>query len=421
MIKGEKVRLDIHKILYSVFKFNINLNHISIQRIINKHNKKDISLLNNVTLNSMRYNIHVSKIIKLHVNKKLKSNEKILLLSAITQIIFLDFQKYAVINCSVEIAKKLKIYHGFINAVLRKISKNKEKLKNIEISFKDLPKWFRQETKWFTKKQEVNFLKNYNKQPDLHIVFKNEKKLSNFEESLIKTSELSGFLKKKIDIKKIDTFNQGDWWVQDFSSFFPIQNILNFKKTSKVLDACAAPGGKAFQILSRNIDLVLNDKNKSKIKILRSNLERLKFQTKIFNKDFISFDFKEKYNYVIVDAPCSAIGTIRKNPEIFFKNNGPNINELIIIQEKMLEKASSLLHKKGYILYMVCSFLKKETEEQISKFLKKNNSFELCNIELIVKNTKYSKLIKNKFMFTLPDTIFDRNIDGYFAAYLQKN
>ena len=421
MIKGEKIRLDIHNILYTIFKSNKNLNTSSIEKIINKHKQEDISFLNNVILNSMRYHIHVEKIINSHIRKKLRVHEKILLLSAITQIVFLDFKEYAVINCSVEIAKKLKIYHGIVNATLKRISKNKNFLKKTKINFSDLPLWFRDETKSFSKDEKDKFIKSISQEPNLHIVFKNEEKLINSKEKVIKTSGISGFLESKTKITNINSFKNGDWWVQDFSSFFPNKNILNFKKTSKVLDACAAPGGKAFQILSRNIDLVLNDKNKSKIKILRSNLERLKFQTKIFNKDFISFDFKEKYNYVIVDAPCSAIGTIRKNPEIFFKNNGPNINELIIIQEKMLEKASSLLHKKGYILYMVCSFLKKETEEQISKFLKKNNSFELCNIELIVKNTKYSKLIKNKFMFTLPDTIFDRNIDGYFAAYLQKN
>ena len=420
MIKGEQVRLDIHKILYSIFKSNINLNHISIQKIINRHKQEDISLLNNVLLNSMRHHIHINEIIKLHVNKKLRNNEKVLLLSAITQIVFLDFREYAVINCSVEIAKKFKIYHGFINAVLKKISKNKEKLKNIEIGFKDLPKWFREETKSLSKYEKEKFLKNFNKQPNLHIVFKNEHALSNFEESLIRTSKLSGFLEKKIEIKNINSFKQGDWWVQDFSSFFPIQNIPNITKTSKILDACAAPGGKAFQILSRNIDIVLNDKNKNKIQILQSNLKRLNFDTKIFNKDFTNYDFKQKYNYIVIDAPCSAIGTIRKNPEIFFKDKGPNLEELIIIQERMLEKASLLLHKEGYILYMVCSFLKKETEEQIDKFLRKKNGFELYNFELVEENKEYFKLIKNKFMFTLPDTIFDKNIDGYFAAYLKR-
>ena len=97
MIKGEKVRFDIYKILYSVCKFNKKLNHQSIQKIINKHKLKDISLLNNVILNSMRFHLHSSKIINKYIKKKIKEKEKILLIIIITQIVFLDFKEYAVL------------------------------------------------------------------------------------------------------------------------------------------------------------------------------------------------------------------------------------------------------------------------------------------------------------------------------------
>ena len=86
----------------------------------------------------------------------------------------------------------------------------------------------------------------------------------------------------------------------------------------------------------------------------------------------------------------------------------------------MLEKASLLLNNQGLILYMVCSFLKRETEDKINSFLKSNNNFRLYNFELSNKNEEYSKLIKNNFMITLPNTIYNHNIDGFFAAYLKK-
>ena len=127
MIKGEKIRFDIHNILYSIYKFNKTLNNIDIQKRISENKNEDISFLNNVVLNSMRLHLHSCKIINKYIKKKIRVNEKILLISAITQIVFLDFKEYAVINCSVEIAKKLKIYPGLINATLKNISKNKEK------------------------------------------------------------------------------------------------------------------------------------------------------------------------------------------------------------------------------------------------------------------------------------------------------
>ncbi len=420
MIKGEKIRLDIHNILYTIFKSNKNLNTSSIEKIINKHKQEDISFLNNVILNSMRYHIHVKKIINSHIRKKLRVHEKILLLSAITQIVFLDFKEYAVINCSVEIAKKLKIYHGIVNATLKRISKNKNFLKKTKINFSDLPLWFRDETKSFSKDEKDKFIKSISQEPNLHIVFKNEEKLINSKEKVIKTSGISGFLESKTKITNINSFKNGDWWVQDFSSFFPIYNLPTEKKYKKILDTCAAPGGKAFQILSKKINITLNDINKNRIKILKSNLKRLNFHAEILNEDFTEFKFEEKFDCIIIDAPCSAIGTIRKNPEIFFKNQGPNINKLIKVQEKMLNKAKYLLNKDGLILYMACSFLKKETENQISNFLKKNNDFKLYNFKLTDQNSNYDKLIKDNFMITLPDSIIEYNIDGYFAAYLEK-
>ena len=372
------------------------------------------------TLNSMRFQFHVSKIIKKYIKKKLRIHEQILLISAITQIVFLNFKDYAVINCSVEIAKKFKIYHGLINASLKKISKNKKELKKINIEFNDLPLWFRNQTKYFTLTQKKNFLTNFKTEPNLHIVFKNPKLLSNFEEGLIKTSEISGFLLLKKDISNIKSFAEGNWWVQDFSSFFPLYNLPTKDSNKKFLDACAAPGGKSFQLLSKNFKLTLNDKSSTRINILKSNLNRLNFKTEILNKDFLNFREDIKYDCIIIDAPCSSVGTIRKNPEIFFKKNMPNFKKLNKIQNSMLNKASILLNTNGFILYMACSFLKIETEDLIDNFLHQKKDFKLYKFNLVKRNIEYSKLIKNNYMITLPNTIKELNIDGYFAAYLKK-
>ena len=420
MIEGEKIRFEIYNILYAIYKHNKTLNYQDLQKRIYRHKKKDISLLHNVTLNSMRFHLHSSKIIKKYIKKKIRDKEKILLISAITQIVFLDFKQYAVINCSVEIAKKLKIYHGLINATLKNICKDKKILKDIHIKFDDLPLWFKNKSNSLTHSEKENFLKNFNKEPSLHIVFKNAEELKNFEENLYKTSEVSGFLINRKNVKEIKSFEEGNWWVQDFCSFFPLQNLKIGVKNKKILDACAAPGGKSFQILSITHHLTLNDKSRSRIKILKENLYRLNFSAKILNKDFTKFGEKEKYDIIIIDAPCSAVGTIRKNPEIFFKSKGPNFTKLQILQEKMLNKASNILNIDGLIIYMVCSFLDDETEHQISNFLANHSDFEIFDFDLLTQNIKYSKLINNNFMKTIPDTLQNHNIDGYFAAYLKK-
>ncbi len=420
MIKGEKIRFDIHNILYSIYKFNKNLNSTSIKNLINKHSEKDISLLNNVTLNSMRYHLHTSKIINQYIKKKLQDHEKILLVSAITQIVFLDFKDYAVINCSVEIAKKLKMYHGLINASLKKIAKNKIGLKKTIIEFNDLPTWFKNQSDDFLDTNKIHFIDNFNQEPSIHIVFKSSDRLNNFEEKLIKTSPVSGFLINKKDLKKIKSFKEGDWWVQDFSSFFPIHNLPYENENKKFLDACAAPGGKTFQILSKKLNIISNDRSDSRLKILKSNLKRLNLHTEVLKKDFLLFKENKKYDFIILDAPCSSVGTIRRNPEIFFKTKSPNFKELNELQKKMLDKASLLLNKKGFILYMVCSFLKSETINQINKFLLRRDDFEIYKFTILERNKQYSKFVNKQFFITLPDTILNYKIDGYFAAYLRK-
>ena len=92
MIKGEKVRFDIHNILFSIYKFNNTLENRSIKKIIDKHKKEDVSFMFNVILNSMRLHIHSLKILKIYIKKKLRDHERNLLISAITQIVFLNFK-----------------------------------------------------------------------------------------------------------------------------------------------------------------------------------------------------------------------------------------------------------------------------------------------------------------------------------------
>ncbi len=420
MIQGERVRLDIHNILCLIYNSNKNLNSKIIKEKINKNNKKDISFLNNVALTTMRFNLHTLKIINKYTKNKLRLHERILLQSAITQIVFLNFKEYAVINCSVEIAKKLKIYPGFINATLKRISNDKEKLSKIKIDYNELPDWFKSETQILQDYEKDFFLRNLVKEPDVHIVFKDKEKLDKFEDTIIKTTDFSGFLQGKKDFQNHKSFLNGHWWVQDFSSFFPLLNLPTAYAKGTFLDACSAPGGKSFQILSKKIKIVCNDINRNRIEILKSNLKRLKFNPPILNEDFTKLSNCKKYDFIIIDSPCSAVGTVRRNPEILFRNEGPNISKLLKIQEEMLQKASEILNNDGMILYMVCSFLKSETEDQINKFLNSKKNFKIYRFKTIVENISYKKLIKNNFMKTMPDVIQNNKVDGYFAVYLKK-
>ena len=422
MKKGVKIRFVIFKILLEIYKHNASFENIfNSQSSLNNFSKRDKSLINNVCLNSMRYKFHVDKIIKKYLKKKSKKNQYILLLSSITQIVFLDFKDYAVVDSSVEIAKKINVYPGLINAVLKKICIEKIKLKQTKVFFKDFPEWFKKYAENLDIRKKIQFENNYYKTPSLHLVFKSEQALKYFREKYVASSTRSAFLTESKQIELINNYKKGDWWLQDFSSMLSLDLTLDLKNKN-IIDLCSAPGGKAFQAISQGGHVTLNDKNKKRIIILKKNLKRLNFKNHIINEDVFNLPIKKKFDFIILDSPCSAIGTIRRNPEIFYKKKGPDINALVTLQRKLLQKASLLVNKKGILLYMVCSFFYKESLEQMKYFLSKNNNFSILKFDKIERYSEINTFIDTKGYILIPPTTYKKFfIDGFFGVRFIKN
>ena len=177
MQKGLQTRLSVYLILKSLINNKSTYDKLFKSEIEkNKYSARDINFIQSVVLSSLRHNMQVKKIIDKFANKKINEDTYILLLSAITQLVFLNFKNYAVVNSSVELSKKNKIktYSGFVNGILKNIIKEKEDLKKTKIELNDLPKWFINK---ITKKNfnKISYIINsINEKPDLHLVFKNE-------------------------------------------------------------------------------------------------------------------------------------------------------------------------------------------------------------------------------------------------------
>ena len=421
MNRSTKIRYVIFQILIEIFKKNKNFNKIFDQKVSeHSFNQNEISFINNVCLNSMRRSIHSKVILNRFAKKKLKTNEFVLLCSAIAQIVYLNIKPHAVVNETVNVSKKIKVFPGFINAILKNILKNINDVKKTEIRLRDFPEWFVSEIKKTKNINTNDFIDTFYKQPDLHIVFKSEKYLKRFTEENTKSSTKSTFLKIQKKINGIENFYKGEWWVQDFSSMLPLA-INNKIKNCNILDICAAPGGKAFQILSDN-KVILNDISKKRIFKLKENLSRLDFNPEIKNLNALNFDEKIKYDIVLLDSPCSSIGTIRKHPEILFRSKKPNFIELNKLQKSLLRKSAKLVKNKGIIIYMVCSFFHSETIKIINNFLDQNKNFsiEKYNTNSNILNIK--NLISSEgYFLTMPTKYKDYYIDGFFSVQLIKN
>ena len=421
MQKGIITRLVSHKILYNLKINNANFDEI-FSFYITKYSLSlsDRKLVNNIVLNSMRHNTHINSIITKYVKKKVNINQYLLILSATTQMIFLNFKSYAVINCTVELSKNknLKVFPGFINAILKNILKDKDKIKKTQIQYNNLPNWFITHNENWQLGEKNSFLQSITKKPNLHIVFKNIQSMNKFNYENIYTSKTSLIIQNPTSINLLPRFDKGEWWVQDYASMLPLYLTSNIKN-KVVLDMCAAPGGKTFQALNYGAKLDIVEINPKRANILKKNLIRLKFNDNIKIIDALKISKVKKYDLILVDAPCSSVGTIRRNPEIFFRSSVPDFHKITSLQNKLLNKAKNILKNNGTIIYMVCSFLKLETINQIQNFLEKNPNF--YNNKFILSNNEDKLIDNNGFINIIPRKYKHFNIDGFFAARLTRN
>ena len=420
MNKSVKIRRIIFEILYEIYRNSINFEE-SFEKITKKIsiNDQDKSMVYNVVLNSLRNKFYINKILNKYLKKRTSIKIKILLLSAITQLLFLDFKDYAVTNDTVEIAKTKNLNPGLINALLKKLINDKKNINKEEIDQLDIPVWF---SKALSKinADAKKIIKDASNEPSLHLVFKSKKFLEDFKEPYVKTTETSAFVKEKKIISRIEDFNKGNWWVQDFSSMLPIFLSPEIGKKS-LLDMCAAPGGKAFQSLSLECNVTLNDISIKRIYNLKNNLKRLNFENNVLNLNSLDISEKNKFEVVILDAPCSGIATLRRNPEILYKKKPPDINYLVQKQKKLLNKAAKLLKKRGLLIYMVCSFFYEETKEIKKGFLNTNKNFSQYNFK-IKDNKELERFIDvDGDIYSFPDKFKNYMIDGFYAVKFIRN
>jgi 16S rRNA (cytosine967-C5)-methyltransferase len=420
MRKSVKVRIIIFNILNEIHQKNKNYDDSYSYLTKNlKIADQDRSMIYSIVLNSIRHKLFIDRILNNFLQKKTSLKIKTLLLCAITQILYLNFKDYAVTNDTVEIAKIKKMNPGLVNSLLKNVIKNKERINKKKFNQSSVPLWFLKSIK----KNKLNLkeiIENISDEPSLHLVFKNKKLLESFKEDHDKTTELSTFVLNKKKIKDLDGYEKGNWWVQDLSSMLPI-HLSPEIKSKKVLDMCAAPGGKAFQTINFNNDVTLNDISLKRIKKLKTNLDRLSFFNNIKNYNALDIPETEKFDVIILDSPCSGVGTLRRNPEILFKKKPPDLNFLTMIQSDLINKAGKLLNKNGLLIYMVCSFLYDETKNIKNKFLNDNKNFSHHKFNFTSDNLFKNYIDEDGDIFCIPSKFKNYMVDGFYSVKFIKN
>lgn len=308
--------------------------------------------------------------------RKTPRNVRNVLRLGVYEIVETHTPAYAVVNEYTKITpKKLK---GLVNAVLRKISTSTDK---IELSH-SLPNWlYTMLTKDLGKDMSTFLDKSKGHELSLRAVKieRNEllDELSSFVECYPMNYSPWGVLcKNGADLENY-SFKSGDFTFQDESSQL-VGISVSPKPGEKILDACGGVGTKTSHIvqIERNARVFYNDVNRAKILVAKSNFQRLAlFPEKMMSFDVLKYDTGKldgKFDKVLVDAPCTALGTLGKHPDLLLRINKKDVEKKAELQLQMLEKSWNVIKPHGELIYSVCTVTKAETDDVIFDFLSRH-------------------------------------------------
>lgn len=422
--------------------------NVSINKYLNKNiDSRDENLIRELVYGVVENQLYIDHIITKASKVKLKKihhNILEILRIGIYQIIFMDkIPESAAVNEAVNLAKKYghKGTIGYVNGLLRSIVRNKEKFMDIDVEDKiDYISIKYSHPKYMVKRWSEEFgveftekLCKANNQTPLLNIRVNTLKISknDLKHRLDKLgyhykdgsyADHSLIIENPQGIIDTQEFKNGLFIIQDESSMLVAQ-IMNPKKESMVLDACAAPGGKSTHMAQYmdNEGLILSrDIFDHKIALIEENAKRLGInilKTGIYDalkKDEALID---RLDYCLLDAPCSGFGLIRRKPEIKWNRALEDIGSLSKLQYKMLNNVKDYVKINGILVYSTCTIEKQENILLIEKFLEENPNFKLVNIEDRLLNKENIHTLKDGYIQLFPHI---HGTDGFFIAKMIK-
>ena len=222
-------------------------------------------------------------------------------------------------------------------------------------------------------------------------------------------------------VSELPGYGSGNWWVQDAAAAIPVK-LLGQLSGLDVLDLCAAPGGKTMQCAAGGANVVAVDISEPRLVRLRENLRRTGLEAKVVCADVLDWNPGRQFDVVVADAPCTATGTIRRNPDLPFvkTGSGRHVRDLEQLQVSLLRRAAALTRPGGRILYCVCSLLPSEGEAVVARAIAEPG-LELMPVDCRDFGLEPGWRASDGGIRTRPDHLPDLGgMDGFYAAVLRK-
>lgn len=415
-------------VLYKI-EFGEGYSNVTLDKELNKSDLDyvDKAFASELVYGVLTWEITIDEIIKMYSSIKIKKISPWILnilRIGIYQIAFLDkVPESAAVNESVKLAKQYghEASSKFVNAILRKIEKNEMEKLLVYMSTKPMledeiisivtshPLWLVDELlKDYDKKFVTEFLNANNMTPEITI---RSNRLVNSRDELYKLLLLRKFdcrkgnLPDSIKVKKMTDFKNKLYTVQDEAAQLACLK-LNPQVGEEVLDACSAPGGKTTylaEIMQNKGEIIAWDIHPHRVRLVEEAAQKLDISiihAMVHDATVYMPNYKERFDKILLDVPCSGIGVIRKKPDIKWTRKPEDFEELTRTQEKILDACSEYLKHGGRMVYSTCTVFKRENEEQVERFLLTHSDFKL--VEQV-------KLFPN-----VNDT------DGFFIAVLER-
>jgi 16S rRNA (cytosine967-C5)-methyltransferase len=386
----------------------------------------------------------IAKFVKMDMSKLDKNVENILR-TGVYQIMYLDrVPDSAACNEGSNLARKFSNEGTvkFVNGVLRNVSRNKdtlqfpdktrEPLRYLSITYSH-PIWIVE--KWLS---EFGFefteqLLIANNQTPHFTIRVNRLKID--KESLIKILEQEGieygdglynkealYIKGTSAIESKSSFRQGLYQIQDESSILA-GRVLDPKPGDLVMDICSAPGGKvthAAELMDNKGRIIARDIYQHKLDLIQQNCKRLGItivETEKFDAKELDRKMVGKADKVLLDAPCSGLGVLRRKPDMKLKKTADNFDELNKLQQQMLSKAAEYVKPKGVLVYSTCTINKSENIKVVEAFLKNREDFYMEDISKLLPENLESNTKTKGYVEIFPNI---HGIDGFFIARLRR-
>jgi 16S rRNA (cytosine967-C5)-methyltransferase len=437
-----KILYDINqKGAYSNIAVNKYLESSELQKI-------DKAFITELVYGTLRWRLTIDWIIgQFSTLRRNKISDWVLniLRMGIYQLVYMEkVPQSAACNESVKLSKKYghKASSGYVNAVLRNVARNRDKIvypdKNKEyIHFLSIkyshPQWM--VDKWvkafggeFTEKllagnnEAADFTVRVNTLKISRSKLIEELKREGIEAVEGKYTEEALVIKNPSSVSRLESFKKGYFQVQDESSMLAVK-VLDPQPGEFIMDVCSAPGGKASHIaqLMENRGTVLaRDIYEHKISLIESNIYRMGLnivKTEIFDATVIDCNYVMKADRVLVDAPCTGLGIIRRKPEIKWSRNMEDIKEITKLQAKILRVSSSYVKPGGVLVYSTCTINPEENEEIIREFIGSNTEFKTQDISCMLPENMIKPESSRGCIQMFPNI---HGTDGFFIARMRR-